>query len=36
MKPKLTEQVFLETEREKQLKKERLQWQREHPKPWYL
>ena len=36
MKPRLTEQVFAETKREKMLKDERIAWQAEHPKPWYL
>lgn len=36
MRPELTEQVFIETKREKALKSERIAWQKEHRKPWYL
>jgi hypothetical protein len=34
--PKLTDAVLAETRRERKLRKERLAWQAEHPKPWYL
>jgi len=33
---KLTEAVFMETQREKRLREEREVWQAEHQKPWYL
>lgn len=36
MAGKLTEAVFLETQRERKLKAEREDYEREHPKPWYL
>ena len=36
MSKRLTEQVFAETQREKKLRDERIAWQAEHPKPWYL
>jgi hypothetical protein len=36
MSKRLTEQVFAETQRENKLRDERIAWQAEHPKPWYL
>lgn len=36
MPGKLTEAVFLETQRERKLRQEREAWEKEHPKPWYL
>jgi hypothetical protein len=36
MSKRLTEQVFAETQWEKKLRDERIAWQVEHPKPWYL